>query len=122
VVLYMILVSLANDLYARCSFFLLILFSIDPTFMLATPRRCEILPLPLRNKVWACLATRFKVQMKVVQSIVKLDQPIIQYGRVYGLDGGDRMIGCHFVKETDDSRDASFVRVESSLLFHICYI
>jgi hypothetical protein len=91
----------------------LLLFSIDPHFMLATPRRCEILPLPIRNKVWACLATRFNVEKKVIQSIVKLDRPITQYGRVCGLDGGDRMIGCHFVKQTEDSRDASFVRVES---------
>ena len=37
-----------------------------------------------------------------------------------GLDGGDRMIGRHFVKESEDSRDASFVRVKSSLAFHIC--
>lgn len=89
--------------------------------MLATPRRCEILPQPIRNKVWACLATRFKVEKKVIQSIVKLDQPITQYGRVCGLDGGDRMIGRHFVRETEDSRDASFVRVESSLpfIFHL---
>jgi hypothetical protein len=100
----------------------LILFSIDPLFMLATPRRCEILPLPIRNKVWASLATRFKVQKKVVQSIVKLDQPIHQYGRVCGLDGGDRMIGCHFVKEAEDSRDASFVRVKSSLLSYLLYV
>jgi hypothetical protein len=97
-----------------------LLFSIDPLFMLATPQRCEILPLPIRNKVWAYLATRFKVEKKVVQSIVKLDQPITQYGRVRGLDGGDRMIGRHFVKENEDSRDASFVRVKSSLPFHIC--
>ena len=81
--------------------------------MLATPRRCEILPLAIRNKVWACLATRFDVQKKVVQTIVKLDQPIMQYGRVCGLNGGDRMVGRHLVKETEDSRDASFIRVES---------
>jgi hypothetical protein len=89
--------------------------------MLATPRRCEILPPPIRNKVWACLATRFNVQKKDVQSIFKLDQPITQYGRVCGLDGGDRMIGRHFVKKSEDSRDASFVRVEYSLSFHISY-
>jgi hypothetical protein len=95
---------------------LLLLFSIDPLFMLATPRRCEILSPPIRSKVWACLATRFKVQKKVVQSIVKLDQPITQYGRVCHLDGGDHMIGRHFAKEIEGSRDASFVRVEFSLL------
>jgi hypothetical protein len=100
----------------------LILFLIDPLFVLATPRRCEILPPPIRKKVWACLATRFNVQKKDVQLIVKLDQPVTQFGRVCGLEGGDRMIGRHFVKETEDSRDASFVRVEYSLSFHICYV
>lgn len=100
----------------------LILFSIDPLFLLATPRRCEILPPPIRNKVWACLSTRFNVQKKDVQSILKLDQPITQYGRVCRLEGGDRMIGRHFVKETEDSRDSSFVRVEYSLFLHICYV
>jgi len=77
--------------------------------MLAAPRRCEILPPPIRNKVLACLATRFNVQKSVVQSVIKLDQPITQYGRVSRLEGGDLMIGRHFVKETEDSRDASFV-------------
>ena len=100
----------------------LILFSIDPLFLLATPRRCEILPPPIRNKVWACLSTRFNVQKKDVQSILKFDQPITQYGRVCRLEGGDRMIGRHFVKETEDSRDSSFVRVEYSLFLHICYV
>ena len=107
-VFHMILVSLADDLYTT-HLLLLLLFSIDPLFMLATPRQCEIIPPPIRNKVWACLATRFNIQKKVVQSIVKLDQSITQYGRVYRLDGGDRMVGRHFVKETEDSRDYSFV-------------
>jgi len=77
--------------------------------MLAAPRQCEVLPLPIQNKVWACLATRFNIQKKVVQSTIKLDQPVTQYGRVCHLEGGDLMIGRHFVKETEDSRDASFV-------------
>ena len=81
--------------------------------MLAAPWRCEVLPLPIWNKVWACLATRFNIQKKVVQSTVKLDQPVTQYGRVRRLEGGDLMIGCHFVKETEDSHDASFVWVRS---------
>lgn len=80
--------------------------------MLAAPRRCEILPPALRNKVLACLATHFNVRKSIIQSVIKLDRPIVQYGRVSRLGGGDLMIGRHFVKQTaEDSRDASFVRV-----------
>ena len=85
--------------------------------MLSGPRRCEVLPLPIRNKIFACLATRFNLQVKDIKSIVKLDQQVTQYGRVRRLEGGDLMIGCHFVKMTEDSRDASFVRVEWFILY-----
>jgi hypothetical protein len=67
------------------------------------------------NKVWACLATRFNVRKTIIQSVVKLDQPVVQYGRVTRLAGGDLMIGRDLVKETEDSRAASFIRVQSSL-------
>ena len=33
----------------------------------------------------------------------------MQYGRVSRLEGGDLMVGRHFVKTAEDSRDASFV-------------
>jgi hypothetical protein len=80
--------------------------------MLAAPRRCEILPPAIRDKVLACLATRFEVRKRVIKSVIKLDRPIVQYGRVSRLEGGDLMIGRHLVKQTaEDSRDASFVRV-----------
>ena len=36
---------------------------------------------------------RFNVQKSIVQSVIKLDQPIVQYGRVSHLEGGDLMIG-----------------------------
>ena len=85
--------------------------------MLSAPRRHEILPSPIQNKVFACLATRFNVKKSVVQSVIKLDQPIYQYGRVTLLEGGDLMIGQDLVPQTDDNRDASFVRVESCF-FH----
>jgi hypothetical protein len=79
--------------------------------MLCSPRRHETLPSAIQNKVWACLATRFDVGKNVVQSVVKLDQPIVQYGKVTRLGGGDLMVGRDLVTETDDSRDGSFVRV-----------
>lgn len=96
-------------------------FQTDPLYMLSAPRRHEILPSPIRNKVFACLATRFNVNKNVVQSVIKLDQPITQYGRVTRLEGGDLMIGRDLVPETDDSRDASFVRVEYCLFIHATF-
>jgi hypothetical protein len=92
-------------------------FQTDPLYMLSAPCRHEILPPPIQNKVLACLATRFNVKKSIVQSVIKLDRPITQYGRVTRLEGGDLMIGRDMVPLTDDGRDASFVRVES-FLFH----
>ena len=88
--------------------------------MLASPRRCETLLLAIRNKVLACLATRF--QKSVIQSVIRLDRPIVQYSRVNRLEGGDLMIGRHLVKQTaEDSRDASFVRVRPAFFpFLMC--
>lgn len=83
--------------------------------MLSAPRRPEMLPLPIRNKVLACLATRFNVAKRVVQSVVNLDHPIIQYGKVTRLEG-DLMIARDLIIETEDSRDASFVRVSNLVL------
>jgi len=87
--------------------------------MLAAPIRRETLPPTIRNKVLACLATRFGVQRRDIQSVIKLDRPIVQYGRVSRLEGGDLMIGRHFVKQTEDSRDASFVRVSFAFLPYV---
>src|SRR5438445_7789611 len=84
--------------------------------MLSNLWQHEILPSPIQSKVWACLATCFNVRKNVIQSVVKLDQPIIQYGRVTRLERGDLMVGCDLVKETEDSWNASFVQVESSCI------
>ena len=93
-------------------------FQTDPLYMLSAPRRHEILSSSLRNKVGACLATRFNVKKDVIQSVINLNRPITQYGRVTRLEGGDLMIGRDLVQETEGSRDASFVRVESCLFIH----
>ena len=90
---------------------------LDPGFKLLSPRRFEILPVPIRNKVWACLATRFGVSMKTIRSVVDLQDAIIQYGRVACLDGGDLMVGRDFVKLAEDGRDSSFVRVSYIFLY-----
>ena len=83
----------------------------DLHYMLAAPIWHEILPLAIRNKALACLATLFGVQKSTVQSVIKLDQPIAQYGRVSHLDGGDLMVGHHLVKQSEDSQDSSFIKV-----------
>ena len=84
--------------------------------MLAPPQWSEILLPTIQSKVLACLATRFNVRKSVVESVIKLDGPITQYGRVSCLGGGDLMIGHYLVKAAEDSRDASFVRVSLDLL------
>ena len=61
---------------------------------------------------------QFEVQKSIVQPVIKLDQPIVHYGGVGHLEGGDLIIGGHFVKQTaEDSQDASFVQV--SLAFFL---
>jgi hypothetical protein len=106
----MICVRFANDCYAGGHFKLIHEIQIDPEFILSG-RRSEILPQPIRDKVWACLATRFNVLKNVVRTVIKLDQEIIQFGKVRRFQGGDLMTGRHFVKKSEDTRDASFVRV-----------
>ena len=93
-------------------------FQTDPLYMLSAPRQHEILFSPIQNKVLACLATCFNVKKDDIQSVIKLDCPITQYGRVTCLEGGDLMIGRDLVRGTEGSRDASFVRVESRLFIH----
>jgi hypothetical protein len=47
----------------------------------------------------------------------------VQYGRVSRLEGGDLMIGRHFVKQTaEDSRDASFVRVSLAFFPYVQFL
>ena len=91
--------------------------------MLAAPRRRDIVPPAIRNKIFAFLATRFDVQKSAIQSVVKLDRPIVQYGRVSRLEGGDLMVGRYFVKQTaEDSRDASFVRVSLAFFSYLQFL
>ena len=71
----------------------------------------------MQNKVLACLATHFNVKKNVVQSVVKLDRPITQYGKVTCLEGGDFMIACDLAQETEDSWNTSFIQVEICLFF-----
>ena len=46
----------------------------------------------------------------------------MQYGRVSRLEGGDLMVGRHFVKTAEDSRDASFVRVSLAFFPYLQFL
>lgn len=72
----------------------------------------------MQKKILACLVTRFDIARNILQSVVKLDQPVMQYGKVTRLEGGDLMVGRDLVTETDDGRDASFVRVSLVLCLY----
>ena len=90
--------------------------------MLIGPKRVEVISQQLRSKVWACLATRFDAQKKIVQKFIKLDHGITQYGKVRRFEGGDLMVGRKLVKNAEDSRDASFVRVEFLSVLYIRFL
>ena len=79
----------------------------DPHYMLAASIWWEILPLEIWNKALAC----FGVHKSTVQSVIELDWPIAQYSRVSSLNRGDLMVGHHFVKQSKDIWNSSFVWV-----------
>ena len=60
--------------------------------------------------------------MNVIRAIVKLNQEITQFGKVRCFQEGNLMTGHHFVKKSEDSRDTSFVQVESCLLLHMPFL
>ena len=90
--------------------------------MLIGPKCVEVISQQLRSKVWACLATRFDAQKKIVQKFIKLDHGITQYGKVCRFEGGDLMVGRELVKNAEDSRDASFVQVEFLSVLYIRFL
>lgn len=82
---------------------------IDP-FALSEPRQ-EILEPLLSRRVQSSLSTWLEVPKRIVAAIVKFDKPILQYGRVTRLDGGDTMVARDIIHESEDTRDASYVKV-----------
>jgi len=62
------------------------------------------------DKIAVCLVTRFKTSLSVIRPYLK-KAAIVQYGKVWWLDGGDIMNAATLVPVGDDRRDASYVRV-----------
>jgi hypothetical protein len=76
------------------------------------------LPKPLCNKVHASLATRFDASISIVRAAIKLDSPLLHYGKVTCLPDGDTMVACDLVGQSEDSRDASYVKVSILPVIH----
>ncbi|EKM82893.1 hypothetical protein AGABI1DRAFT_89560 [Agaricus bisporus var. burnettii JB137-S8] len=81
-----------------------------PDFKLRPPRRQATIDVHLRTKLHAALATRFEKDKVIVSAAVDLSQPIIQYGKVTRLENGDSFVAYDMVRQSEDSRDASFIK------------
>ncbi|KAF7761920.1 hypothetical protein Agabi119p4_9912 [Agaricus bisporus var. burnettii] len=81
-----------------------------PTYKLWGSRQNATLPKPVSNKIQASLATRFNTTISIVRAAIKLDAPLLQYGKVTCLGDGDTMVACDIVGQSESSRDASFVK------------
>ncbi|XP_006459841.1 hypothetical protein AGABI2DRAFT_142250 [Agaricus bisporus var. bisporus H97] len=91
------------------------------SYKLSPPRRTELIPTHLRDKVYAALATRFEKAKATIKTLLNLDEPVIQYDRVTCLGGGDIMSGCDLVHKSEDSRDASFIKASPFDLWCYCH-
>ncbi len=103
--------------YAILVFFLSTNLLSDPTCILLPPRTDDKLPNGVTNSVCAALATRFstatkKVKVQTICPHLQLAH-IRQWGRVRRInsDAGDTIRAVLTSTTTDDSRDATFVRV-----------
>jgi hypothetical protein len=80
-------------------------------------RRNAPIDVDLEQKITACLETRFDKSMKVVRRYFSVDC-VEQWGKVWRLDG-DMMHASTWVTESEDRRDATFVRVSTDDNIHL---
>ncbi|KAF7761749.1 hypothetical protein Agabi119p4_9741 [Agaricus bisporus var. burnettii] len=81
-----------------------------PCYKLSPPTKKEAVSTLIHNKIYATLATHFRVTKATVQAILNLDGPLLQYGRVVRLEGGDHMTASDIVASSKDTRDASYIK------------
>jgi hypothetical protein len=82
---------------------------VDSSYQLRPPRRQECIPVHLKEKLYAALATRLEKEKAEVKAMITLDEPIIQYGRVSIIDG-DTIVAHDMVRRSEDSRDSSYIK------------
>lgn len=75
----------------------------------------------LRDKFYAALATRFEKAKAVVQNFVTFDEPVTHYGRVVCVGGGDTIMASDMVRRSEDSRDASYIKVSEHYSLALSY-
>ena len=86
----------------------------DPTCILLTPwRPSSTIPSSVIDKIIISLATRYEKSVTAIRSHFSQDF-VEQWGRVRWLEGGDDMYASSLAHITEDSRDATFIRVRVS--------
>ncbi|PPQ75351.1 hypothetical protein CVT24_013158 [Panaeolus cyanescens] len=90
-----------------------------PHYKLTKPKRMLTLPLALRRKVWAHLATVIERDINTIRAAYPLDYDVTMYGRVVkleldedGVDEGDVMRGADMLRRQEDTRDATYIRYD----------
>lgn len=96
---------------------LLVLTPSEDPFALSAPREVT-LDRTMHIKIHSALSTWLGVAKRAVASVVNLNLPVVQYGRVTCLDGGDIMTAQDIIHEYEDTRDASYVKV----FLQACYL
>lgn len=83
----------------------------DPTCVLLAPRRpFTTIPKSVIDKVIVCLATRFDSTVNQVRQHV-IAENMEQFASVRRLEGGDTMHASTFARQSEDRRDATFIRI-----------
>ena len=85
---------------------------VDPTCVLLFPRSQTRPTQNLMNSIAAALATRFDVEIRIVKDHLK-NADVEEWGRIRRVDSdaGDTMRASSMVAVQDDTRDATYVRV-----------
>jgi hypothetical protein len=84
---------------------------LDPRYVLLPPQRpSSTIPQSVENKIAIHFATRFSQTVNTVRRYLKREN-ITQWARVQQLAGGDLMYASELFIQTEDRRDATYVRV-----------
>ena len=84
---------------------------LDPRYVLLPPQRpSSTIPQSVENKIAIHFATRFNQTVNTVRRYLKRVN-ITQWARVQQLAGGDFMYASEMFIQTEDRRDATYVRV-----------
>jgi hypothetical protein len=99
------------DVLFHSNSFLTSIGFLDPRYVLLPPHRpSSTISQSVENKVAIHFATRFSQTVNTVRRYLKREN-ITQWARVQQLAGGDLMYASELFIQTEDRRDATYVRV-----------